>query len=968
MKKLLFFSFILLLASCSVESAPLIATRLPSSKAVSTPAESTNSELAGTAWELAEMNGDALVPGSHMTLEFLEKEAGGFAGCNEYGGTYTSTAGSSFSMPEISQTAVGCSEPLAMQENAYIESLHAASYTLFADRLEIKSADGQNSLVFTPQARFTNNPADLIGTIWLLVSWKDRGLPSDIGITLNFENGEIMSGFAGCRHYEGTYTAESNDIRFPGISMVETQCDAAPDVHQLEGDFTTALSETRQYHLQDGQLELFTNPGEVLLFVPMVQEVVSSSPPEPAPTPSPTSQPSVHPSISLGAPQSLGRGQIVDAAFSLDGGGVAGAWANGVSFSAVSPTSEQWFRALPAAPVALDMHAGSQAVAAALADGTVVIMDLEDGRYDTYPVARGNAYWGDIAYAPDGNQIAVQFIGPHRADPIYLLEPAGGTVTEVPDSQGNENTQPYLVWTPDGTGITLSSLMETCAQILDVQTGETRFSFTHPNGCYSTYAAAWSPDGRFLTLSSPAGTIDTIEFASQSVTQSIPGSALDFNPSKAGQPLFYSPDGQWLAGKGGFGFYGDSYPLQVWEAESGRLEGQMDFPRPNHRLVSSFAGESVLSLYTDGTLSSTSFIDGPADEEVVGQIPVNAVGYRFDWSLDGRKIAAPNDNQFIIWDVASGEPQAVFDTIYEAPAFSADSRLVALTDRDTNEMIIYDLENEIVTQTFNNVTARVAGVAFAPDGRSLAYGSGNNVVIVDSETGEKSTVLSGYPANQAVTQIIWSPDGSALLAASGVTSGEDAAGTMILWQETAGGAYQELIRAENVRTAQPAGTRPIALFNPSGTLVALENLPRNEAGYFTLFIYNLQQDELILEIPAYQLTAWENDESLLASEEQFDTRLTRWHVRSGELETSQTSNNGGLTFAPTGGFYAQAPISGPTIARGVELRHWQGSQILAQEPLGADTGQISWSPDGRFLASGAADGTLTIWPVSIKEN
>ena len=685
----------------------------------------------------------------------------------------------------------------------------------------------------------------------------------------------------------------------------------------------------------------------------------------PAPTPPSTLQPAAPPSISLGASQPLGRGQIVDAAFTPDGSGVAVAWVTGVSFSAVSPTSERWFQALPAAPVAIDMRADVQAVVVALADGSVVIMDLKDGRSETYPVARGNAYWGDIAFAPDGSQIAVQFTGPNRADPIYLLDAANGAVSEVPDSDGEASTNPYLVWSPDGTAITLSSLMETCTQILDVQTGERLFSFVHPDGCYSSYAAAWSPDGRFLGLSSPAGTIDTIEFASQNVTQSIPGSALGFNPSKAGQSLFYSPDGQWLASKGGFGFYGDSYPLQVWEAETGRREGQMDRFRPNHRLVGSFAGESVLSLYTDGTITRWTF-DGPArDEEEVGRLPVYVAGYRFDWSPNGRKIAVPNDNNFIIWDVATAQPQAVFETIYEAPAFSADGRLVALTDRDTDEMIIYDLEKGLITQTFTDVTGMAQGAAFAPHGRSLAYGSGNEVVLLDVQSGEETAVLSGYPDGQTITKIIWSLDGTALVAASGVTSGEEKAGTMILWQEMETGAYRELLRAENVRTAHPHGPRPIALFNPGGTLVALENLPRNETGYFTIFIYDLEQDELILEIPAYQLSAWESDELLLTSEEQYDTRLTRWDVRTGEALVGLASDNGGLAFSPLGGFYAQATTTGEAIARGVELRHWQSNQILAQALLGSDTGQISWSPDGRMLAASAADGTLTIWPVDI---
>lgn len=962
MKRFLLLFLIVVFAACTAQSAPLNVTRLPSPTAVPpTVPPVLVTLLESTKWELVELNGRPLVPGSRITLIFEEDSLGGFAGCNEYGGAYTATFDGTITIPEIEHTDAGCEEALNIQENGYIEALSSPQYEFTPEHLEFRTVDGQTTLSFLPLVQYNMDPADLVDTAWQLASWSQRELPQNNGITLIFEAGGTIRGFAGCRHFVGQYIAENDTIQIPALGMEEVACDAPEELLLLEGDFTTALSEARQAHLQDGQLDLFTNPGEVLNFVPLPPQAEAAN--EPAPSPTSDSLPLSSPAISLGAPQALGRGQIVDAVFTTDGSGIALAWANGVSFSAVSPTVEQWFQALPAAPMALTMHPDNQEVAVAMADGSVIIVDLNDGQYDTYPVARPYAYWADIAYAPDGSQIAVQFIGPNRAGPIFLLEPFGETISEVPDSLGDPNTIPYLVWTPDGAGVTLASLMESCAQILDVEGGDSLFSFEHPAGCYSSYAAAWSPDGRFLTLSSPESTIDTIDVETQTVIQSIPGSVLDFNPSKAGQPLFYSADGAWLSSKGGFGYYGDSYPIQVWEAETGRLEGQMNQFRPNHRLVSSFAGETVLSLYTDGTLTRYPFTEVSGGEEEIGQVPAYVAGFRFDWSPDGRKIAAANDNQFIIWDVASGDPQAVFDTIYEAPAFSRGSQLVALTDRDTNEMIIYDLENEVVIQTFNNVTARVAGVAFAPDGRYLAYGSGSEVIIMDMQSGAEMAVLTGYPATQSITKIIWSPDSRAFLAASGVTSGDDAAGTMILWAETADATFEELIRAENVRTAYAAGSRPLALFNPSGTMIALENLPRNEAGYFNIFVYDLIQQELILDIEGYQLTAWESDEVLLTAEEQFFTRVTAWDVATGAAEAGQTSDNGGLVFAPTGGFYAQAPISGETIARGVELRHWQENQILDQMPLGGDTGQISWSPDGRLLAATAADGTLTIWPV-----
>ncbi|MCZ7666458.1 MAG: META domain-containing protein [Chloroflexi bacterium] len=238
-------------------------------------------ELAGTEWILASLNGRSPLPNTRLTLTFNEREVSGFSGCNWYGGAYTTGAAGSLTIPEIASTARDCPEidGVLAQESAFQEALRtAASYHLQTDRLEISSAAGDATLVFEPKAQFDMDPADLVGTAWQLTAWDGHDLLPDTEITLIFDDAETMSGFAGCRHYNGRYTATGDDIRFPMMSMVESNCTQPDPVLIQEGNFTTALSETSNYQLADGQLILYTDPGAILRFAPRAETLETATP------------------------------------------------------------------------------------------------------------------------------------------------------------------------------------------------------------------------------------------------------------------------------------------------------------------------------------------------------------------------------------------------------------------------------------------------------------------------------------------------------------------------------------------------------------------------------------------------------------------------------------------------------------------------------------------------------------------
>jgi WD40 repeat protein len=205
----------------------------------------------------------------------------------------------------------------------------------------------------------------------------------------------------------------------------------------------------------------------------------------------------------------------------------------------------------------------------------------------------------------------------------------------------------------------------------------------------------------------------------------------------------------------------------------------------------------------------------------------------------------------------------------------------------------------------------------------------------------------------------WSPDGTAILAASGKLNGDEAPGEIVLWQQMADGTWVEQFRVENIQAHYPGSAS--ALFNPGGNLVAFESLPRAEATEFQIFVYDRQQEEVILTLPEYRLAAWQSDELLLTAEAQYWVYLTQWQVRTGTKVVGNASGDGGHQYSPDGVFFAQFSHSG----RNVEVRDWALNQLVARgQVVRINLLWIGWSPDGRFLATYAPDGTITLWPLN----
>ena len=221
-----------------------------------------------------------------------------------------------------------------------------------------------------------------------------------------------------------------------------------------------------------------------------------------------------------------------------------------------------------------------------------------------------------------------------------------------------------------------------------------------------------------------------------------------------------------------------------------------------------------------------------------------------------------------------------------------------------------------LVRTFTGHTSWVNQVAFTPDSAVLASASFDSTAkLWDVATGETLRTFAGY--SNSVCCVAISPDGQLL--ATG-----DISGAIKLWDIKSGLAATQLI---DVNPDAHKGVDSLA-FSPDGRRLAV--------GY-----------------------------------DQQGVRI--WDVVNGELKQSvATSQHGSIesvAFSPDGHWLATASLEGSVMVW--DLASAEGGDGSAdsvkpiyQFDIGDDIHGVAFSPDGKLLAAGCYDQTVTLWNMS----